>query len=208
MLLQSSRGVGALHPVLPFDNSNRERDPSTSPLCDQGCRKQERCRGRSKPRLKSDLEKAARNYKAKTGVGCDGFHLKVSLDLTKEKRGEVEFLGEVEQCGRSPQQACTRMFFVIPKYVTSERPIALMPAMICWWKPCERQRLQNANKKYRIEWYAADGRNGGAERTVWETLLGMRKRSRSGGLGLGPAKAFERVSLPVVCAWATYFSFS
>ena len=43
-------------------------------------------------RLKEELEKASRMYKAKTGVGCDGFHPKVLLDLTKETRGEI--LGE------------------------------------------------------------------------------------------------------------------
>ena len=37
----------------------------------------------------------------KTGVGCDGFHPKVDLDLTPETRGEiVEFLDKVEQTGR------------------------------------------------------------------------------------------------------------
>ena len=48
------------------------------------------------PRLmESDLKKAARNCKAKTGVGCDG---KVSLDVEKETRGEVgAFLEKVEQ---------------------------------------------------------------------------------------------------------------
>ena len=51
------------------------------------------------PRLKEgDLEKASRTYKAKTGVGCDGFHPKVPLDLTKETRGEiVELLDKLEQ---------------------------------------------------------------------------------------------------------------
>ena len=39
------------------------------------------------PRLKKgDLEKVSRLYKAKTGVGCDGFHPKVLLDLTKENK--------------------------------------------------------------------------------------------------------------------------
>ena len=67
-----------------------------------------------------DLEKASRLYKAKTGVGCDGFHPKVPLDLTKETRGEnVEFLEKVEQSGKWPQQACTTMFFLIPKNVTN-----------------------------------------------------------------------------------------
>ena len=41
------------------------------------------------PRLKEgDLEKASRLYKAKTGVGCEGFHPQVLLNLTKETRGE------------------------------------------------------------------------------------------------------------------------
>ena len=44
--------------------------------------------------MESDLKKAARNCKAKTGVGCDG---KVSLDVEKETRGEVgAFLEKVE----------------------------------------------------------------------------------------------------------------
>ena len=47
------------------------------------------------PRLKEgDMEKVSRLYKAKTGVGCDGLHPKVPLDLTKETRGEiVDFFG-------------------------------------------------------------------------------------------------------------------
>ena len=74
------------------------------------------------------LEKASKNYKAKSGVEYDGFHPKVPLNLTKETRGEVvDFLEKVEQRGRWPQQACTLMFFFLPKNVTSECPVALMP---------------------------------------------------------------------------------
>ena len=44
----------------------------------------------SLPRLKEcELEKASRLYKAKTGVGCNGFRSKVPLDVTKETRGEI-----------------------------------------------------------------------------------------------------------------------
>ena len=77
------------------------------------------------PRLiESDLDKASRLRKAKTGVGCGGFHPKVPLDLTREARGEVvEFLAKVEQCGNWRQQTCTTMFFLIPKNVTSERQL-------------------------------------------------------------------------------------
>ena len=81
------------------------------------------------PRLKeSDLEQAARFYKARARVGCGGSHPKVPWDLTREIREEVvQFLEKVERCRKWQQQACTTMFFLIPNSVTSERPIALMP---------------------------------------------------------------------------------
>ena len=51
-----------------------------------------------------------RRYKAgkdRCKMGCDGFHPKVSLDLTKETRGEVvDVLDKVEQFGRWLQQRC------------------------------------------------------------------------------------------------------
>ena len=70
-------------------------------------------------------------------------------------------------------------------------------------------------QKYRVDWDATDGRNGGAQRTVWENLMemerfsGKAKEEDSGAwaLVLDLAKAFERVSLLVVWAWATHFSF-
>ena len=47
------------------------------------------------------LEKVSKLYKAKTGVGCDGFHTKVPLDVKKETKGNiVEFLEKVEQSGK------------------------------------------------------------------------------------------------------------
>ena len=65
-------------------------------------------------------------------MGCDGFHPKVPKDLTRERGEEVvEFL-KVEQGGRLPQLACTTMFFLIPKNVTVERPIAFTPTLIRW----------------------------------------------------------------------------
>ena len=63
------------------------------------------------PRLKdNDLEKASTLYKATTGVGCDGFHPKVPLDLTRATRVDVvELLEKVEQGAKWPQQACRAM---------------------------------------------------------------------------------------------------
>ena len=75
------------------------------------------------PRFKeSDSEKAARSYKATTGVGCDGFHPQSSVRFVERTRGRVvELCEKVKQRGR-PQQGCTTMFFLIQKNVTSERP--------------------------------------------------------------------------------------
>ena len=114
-----------------------------------------------------------------------------------------------------PQQACTTMFFGIPKNVTSERPIPPMPTLIRWWETLRALEVANWQQKYRVGWDAADGRNGGAQATVWEVLMEMeRYRYRAGkedqgasALLLDLAKAFERVTLPVVWAWATHFSF-
>ena len=77
--------------------------------------------------IESHLERASRLHKATTGVGCDGFHLQGPLDLTKETRIEVvEFLEKMEQSEKWPQQACTTMFFVDQKNITSERPVVLV----------------------------------------------------------------------------------
>ena len=122
---------------------------------------------------------------------------------------------KVEQCGRWPQQACTTTFFLILKSVTSERPIPLMPTFIRWCEAVRAPEVAKWQQKYRVEWDATDGRNGGAQRTVWEVLMEMERFNCKAkeedqaalSLVLDLAKAFERVSLPVVWAWATYFSF-
>ena len=78
----------------------------------------------------------------------------------------MEFLEKVVQSGKWPQQACTTMFFLIPKNVTSERPIALMPTWIRWWEVMSASEVAKWQQRFRIDWDAADGRNGGAQRTV------------------------------------------
>ena len=142
--------------------------------------------------------------------------LRSPLDLTKETRGEiVEFLEKVEQSGKWRQQACTTMFFLIPQNVTSERPIALMPTLIRWWEVLRALEVAKWQQKYRVDWNAMDGRNGGAQQTVWviliemERLNGKAKEEDQGALALvlDLAKEFGRVSLFVVWAWAAHFSF-
>ena len=60
------------------------------------------------------------------------------------------------------------MFFLIPKNVTSERPIALMLTLIRWWQALRTPEVAKWQRRYRVDWDAADERNGGAHRTVWE----------------------------------------
>ena len=79
-------------------------------------------------------------YKAKTGVvRYDGFHPKVPMVLDKRNK-RINF-GILTESGAEWQVAatslCTTMFFLIPKNVTSERPIAVMPTLIRWWESSE-----------------------------------------------------------------------
>ena len=49
-----------------------------------------RSREEGLPRLREEkLERAAMNYTSTTGVGCDGVHFKVPLDLSEESRGTL-----------------------------------------------------------------------------------------------------------------------
>ena len=83
----------------------------------------------------------------------------------------MEFLEKVEQSGTWPQQACTRMFFLIPKNVTSERPTALMSTLTRWWEALRAPEVAKWQQKYRVDWDATDGRNGGGQQIVWQILM-------------------------------------
>ena len=72
-------------------------------------------------------------------------------------------------------------FFKKPKNVTSESPIAPMRAMVRWWEALRAPEVATWHHTYRVEGGeegATDGRNGGAESTVWETLLEMERLPR------------------------------
>ena len=62
----------------------------------------------------------------------------------------------MEQSVKRPQQTCTKMFFLIPKNVTSERQISLVPTLV---GSIEGTRSGEV-AKYRVTWDATDGRNG------------------------------------------------
>ena len=70
--------------------------------------------------------------------------------------------------------------------------------------------------KYRVDWDATDVRNGGAQRAVWEVLMEMERfngkakaeHQQAAVLVLDLAKAFERVSFPVVWGFGRRMSAS
>ena len=70
---------------------------------------------------------------------------------------------KVEESDRWPQQACTTMFFLIPKTVSSERPIALMPTLIRWWEALRAPEVAKWQQRYRV---------GGAQQAVWGDFVG------------------------------------
>ena len=198
------------------------------------------------PRLKEcALETASRLHREKTGVECDGFHPKITLDFERNKRTNCRVLEEggkewkmaaaslhndvnetrreiVEITGKGGTKwkvAATSMHYDVlldsEKNVTSERPLVLVPTLIRWWEALRAPEVAKWQKKYRVYWDATDGRNGGAQQTVWEILIEMERfKDRAGEEGLGAvafvldlAKAFERIRLPGVRSWATHFSF-
>ena len=68
--------------------------------------------------------------------------------------GEIVFLEILKQCGHWPVQASTLFFFLFPKSVTSERPIALLPILIWWWEWFRAPFIQEWKKKRRPRWDA------------------------------------------------------
>ena len=72
------------------------------------------------------------------------------------------------------------MLFLIPKNVTSERPIALMPTLIRWWEA--------TRARCRVDWDATHDQNGAAQRTVWENLMEIKNPFRTNYSSIFPSK--------------------
>ena len=68
------------------------------------------------------LRKAAASYEATTGVGVNGSHPRVPLDVSDECCGRtLRLLHKVEMAGVRPSNASTTLFFLILKSATSKR---------------------------------------------------------------------------------------
>ena len=98
----------------------------------------------------------------------------------------------------------------------ASEPLLFCPRLTRWWEWLRAPEVTRWQQKCRVDWDATDGRNGGAEPTVWETLLQKGRFVHRAGekdqgaitLVLDLAEVIERVSLTVVWAWATHFNFS
>ena len=81
-----------------------------------------------------------------------------------------------------------------------------MPTLIRWWEALRASEVAKLQQKYRVDWDATDGRNGGAQQIVWENSDGdgkikwdRRKEgcSRSGScFGSGPGKGLRACQPP------------
>ena len=87
----------------------------------------------------------------------------------------MEYLEKVEHSGKWPQKACATLLFLIPKNVTSEGPIVMMPTLIRWWEALRAPEAAKCQQKCRVDWDATDGRNGGVQPYVWEILMEMER---------------------------------
>ena len=116
--------------------------------------------------------------------------------LGRDERNKKRNCGDTGKGGTKWKMAAASLHndvLLISKNVTRERPIALMPTLICWWEALRAPEVAKWQQKYRVDWDAAGGRNGGAQRTVWETLMEMEvqipsRRGRSGSSGLGSGR--------------------
>ena len=50
-----------------------------------------------------------------------------------------------------------------------------MPTLIRWWEALRAPEVAKWQQKCRVDWDATDGRNGGAQRTVWEVLMELER---------------------------------
>ena len=92
------------------------------------------------------LKRAASSYKANS---CSGrlSHQSVAASRHGNVIKMVIFSAKVEHCGEWPVQASTLVFFLIPKKLSSERPIASLPTLIQWWERWRASVVQDNQER-------------------------------------------------------------
>ena len=96
-----------------------------------------------------------------------GFTQKLLLDLTEKGcRMIIDILMNLEQCRLWLEQASATMFFLLPKNVTGERPIALLAPTLIWWLEWWRAPLLQWSSRRNMTWDATERQYDGSDRTA------------------------------------------
>ena len=122
-------------------------------------------------------------------------------------------LQKVEMAGKWPTNANTTPFFLIPKSVTSERPIALLPTLVSWWEWLRHPSAVEWKSRFSITWDACSKYVGGAYRAGWESLFGMesmdlncwQQSKRAATLVVDRAKDFKKSAIKCCLALGDLF---
>ncbi|CAK0838233.1 unnamed protein product [Prorocentrum cordatum] len=117
------------------------------------------------------LKVVARTFRKKTGVGVDRWHPSTLQGASDEAYAKLlDFYMEVERTLRWPIHMGTVLFFMIPKTLTADRVIGLLPTAIRVWEIMrEPYMVEWAKKNYRSWGCTSFGK--AAEDAAWEVLL-------------------------------------
>ena len=145
------------------------------------------------------FRRAARSFKARTGVGSDEIAPRQFAWLSDELIGAmIRLYGEIERTCIWPRQLCTALIHLIPKVTGGRRPIAIIASFVRIWMKCRKKEVRSWKEKEVCE-YDWMGPGKGAEKAVWaqsvrEEAIRQRK-GHSAAVLLDLTKAFERVPL-------------
>ena len=146
--------------------------------------------------------------------------LKSLMEIKDEQqRGTSNQMASIQRCLSTPtaQKRVERRWpicsFPLPKQIASERPIALLPTLFGGGGWLRALVIDEWKTRSGVKWCA--GGNGGAEKKACEALLYMEKHNYNveemdqGAVTLvvDLAKAFAKMQLKVVWAWAMHIGF-
>ena len=100
-------------------------------------------------------------------MGCDGFQSAVE----EEKCGTLGEGGTVWELAAASLH--NDVLLHLRRMSRASVSLHLILTMIRSWEALRAPEVAKWQQKYRVGWDATDGRIGGAERIVWETLLEM-----------------------------------
>ena len=102
--------------------------------------------------------KVAASHESTTGVGVDGFHPGVPLDMSDECRGRMlKLLHEWRRRGNGPRMPV---------------PPSLSPTLIRWWEWLTALAVAECMGRHSVTWDACSKYSGGSERAGWEDAVG------------------------------------